>query len=435
MRKFLLFILAISPVLTNAQNNFIWTELSPMLEPVSNNAVTEGYSGDTLFVYSFCGISSGLAPADIHLKSWRYNTLSDEWQMLEDVDDTQGKIAAGASTVNNIIYLMGGYKVNSNFSEITSEKVHRFDCENNAWLSEGTPMPVPVDDHVQTVWRDSLIFVVTGWSDNTNVNNVQIYNPYLDTWQAGTGTPNNNDFKAFGTSGTIIGDTIYYFGGTQINANSFTANRKFRKGVINPENPTEIAWELLPEVPGENGYRTAAMNYQNEAIWIGGAPAAYNFDGMAYSNGQGVEPLETIRLYRSDTQSWETYDASDNPVMDLRGIAKVADNAWIIAGGMEPNQLVSPKTYLVTRGDAVSIRDIDEIDYALKQDGASFVIDFKKEMKGHYHIHTLTGQLMAQYSINGTNVTFDLSPFSSGMYVVSFVSENEKVLNIKVFKP
>lgn len=435
MRNTIILVLGLCPLFLNAQNNFVWTEISPMPEPVSNNAVTQGFAGDTLCVYSFCGISSGLEPADIHLKSWRFNSILDEWQALEDVDDTQGKIAAGASTVNNVIYLMGGYKVNGNFSEVTSEKVHRFDCENNEWLSEGTPMPVPVDDHVQAVWRDSLIFVVSGWSNTTNVNDVQIYNPYLDAWEAGTSTPDNNDYETFGASGTIIGDTIYYFGGTQINAFSFTANRKFRKGVINPENPTEIEWELLSEAPGDNGYRMAAIDYQEEAIWIGGAPTAYNFDGLAYGNNQGVEPLGTIRLYRTNTQTWEIYSATDYPVMDLRGIAEVNENTWIIAGGMAPNQVVSDKVYSITRGIAVGAENIDVIDYTLKQDGATFAVDFMKDIKGQLRVYSTSGSLVFESSINGSNASFDLTQQAGGMYIVSFLSENKPSLNFKVFKP
>jgi hypothetical protein len=435
MRSSIIFVLVLCPFVLIAQNNFVWTELSPMPEPVSNNAVSQGFAGDTLCVYSFCGISSGLEPTDIHLKSWRFNTILNEWQTIEDVDDTQGKIAAGASTVNNVIYLMGGYKVNSNFSEVTSEKVHRFDCESNEWLSEGTPMPVPVDDHVQAVWRDSLIFIVSGWSNTTNVNNVQIYNPYLDSWESGTATPDNNDYEAFGASGTIIGDTIYYFGGTQINSFSFTANRKFRKGVINPDNPTEIEWELLPEAPGDNGYRMAALNYQQEAIWMGGAPIAYNFDGLAYANNQGVEPLETIRLYRTNSQSWETYVASDHPVMDLRGIAQLNESTWVIAGGMAPNQQVSNKVYSIMRGNAVGVENIDALYYTLSQDGATFTVDFMEDLKGQLSVYSSTGNLVNQSIINGPSSSFDLTHHAGGMYIVSILSEKELMLNFKVFKP
>ena len=75
------------------------------------------------------------------------------------------------------------------------------------------------------VYKDSLIYVVTGWSGSgfsgTNVANVQIYNPANDTWSVGTPVPNTNQYKAFGASGIIVEDTIYYFGGAKISGFNF----------------------------------------------------------------------------------------------------------------------------------------------------------------------------------------------------------------------
>ena len=112
--------------------------------------------------------------------------------------DTLGKVAAGASRVGNIIYIFGGYHVLANGDEISSNKVHRFDVSQNQFISDGAPIPIPIDDHVQAVWKDSLIFVVTGWSNSQNVANVQIYNPSTDTWLAGTSVPNTSHDKVFG---------------------------------------------------------------------------------------------------------------------------------------------------------------------------------------------------------------------------------------------
>jgi len=42
----------------------------------SNNSVAQGYSGDTLCIYSFTGIDESKLFSGIHLKSWKYNTIS-----------------------------------------------------------------------------------------------------------------------------------------------------------------------------------------------------------------------------------------------------------------------------------------------------------------------------------------------------------------------
>ena len=106
-----------SALYSNSQSTFTIEELPPMPEPVANNAVTSAYCGDTLCVYSFCGIDSTKTPQGIHLKAWRFNTVTELWSQLPDVpDDTgNGKIAAGASTVGNKIYVIGGYYVEDNF--------------------------------------------------------------------------------------------------------------------------------------------------------------------------------------------------------------------------------------------------------------------------------------------------------------------------------
>ena len=92
----------------------------------------------------------------------------------------------------------------NNGNEITSPAIHRFNVTTNDYLADGALVPVPVDDHVQAIWRDSLIYLITGWSNTTNVPNVQFYSPENNNWQAATSIPNNHSYKSFGASGTII---------------------------------------------------------------------------------------------------------------------------------------------------------------------------------------------------------------------------------------
>ena len=118
--------------------------------------------------------------------------------------------------------------------------MHRYDIISNTYLADGKNIPVATDDHVQAVWRDSLIYLITGWSNTGNIPDVQIYNPSLDAWEVGTAIPNNHFYKSFGASGTISGDTIYYFGGAS--SGSFGPQNQLRKGVINPQEPIQIDW-------------------------------------------------------------------------------------------------------------------------------------------------------------------------------------------------
>ena len=193
MRTFLcsIFILLTFPAIIHAQLQ----ELSPMPERVCNNAVAEGFVNGVPYVYSFAGIDSTKLFSGIHLRSFRYNTQTDTWETIPPLPDDMGKIAASANRIGDIIYIIGGYHVFGNGSEISSEKVHRYNTQTNSYLSDGAPIPVAIDDQVQAVWRDSLIYVVTGWSNSQNVTNVQIYNPVTDEWTQGTPTPNENSYQ------------------------------------------------------------------------------------------------------------------------------------------------------------------------------------------------------------------------------------------------
>ncbi len=318
-----------------------WTlsPLRPMPQRVSNNAVCEGFINGQPYVYSFAGIDSTKTLQGIHLNSWRYDLLADEWQSLPTLPDTMGKIAAAASRVHNVIYIIGGYHVASNQDEISSDKVHRFEVTTNQFLPDGQPVPVPIDDQVQAVWRDSLIYVISGWSNGSNVSDVQIYHPAQDIWIAGTPLPANESYRSFGSSGTIIGDTIFYFGGARFGFN-FPAQANFRKGVIDPNDPTQISWSVSVPNANRKGYRMAAAQIGHKALWIGGSELTYNFDGLAYSNGAGVPPAHRVVEYDTETGVWSETNPQPLP-MDLRGIADLGNGTFVLLGGMLDMQTVS----------------------------------------------------------------------------------------------
>lgn len=340
----LIFIL--SAVTVNGQYNWMWTELDTMPVRTSNNAVCEAIVNGTEYVYSFGGIDTTKEYSGIHQRSFKYDVLSNQWSEIDPLPDTLGKISAAASFVKNKIYIIGGYHVFQGGSEISSNRVHIYNPQTEQFEANGAPVPIPIDDHVQCVYKDSLIYVVTGWSNTTNKPDVQIYDPTIDQWLSGTSTPNTGYFKVFGASGYIIGDTIYYHGGTTAGF-SFTAQPFMRKGYINPNDPTLITWELMNDAPGASGYRSACSGSGNTVFWVGGAGTAYNFDGIAYDGSGGVDP--SARILHFNNWSYQHIDNVSEPhgVMDLRGIATLPGNRWVICGGMDSSQVVSNRTFLL----------------------------------------------------------------------------------------
>ncbi|WP_306641165.1 Kelch repeat-containing protein [Sanyastnella coralliicola] len=427
MKSTLLFILTFCTLGLAAQPGWTWEPLPDMPEAVANNAVVSAMSNDTMCVYSFAGIDETLEPQGIHLKTFKYNTLSQQWSQLADVPDSQGKIAAGASYVNGLIYVVGGYYVQDNFSETSSDDIHIFDPQTDSWLDDGAVIPVPIDDQVQVTWRDSLIYVVTGWSDNGNVNDVQIYDTYLDQWSAGTSTPNNSIYKAFGASGEIVGDTIYYHGGVS-GSFSFVANSRMRKGVINEDDPTQIDWSQLDNSPGEPGYRSAAAVWNDRLFWIGGGGVAYNFDALAYNGSGVVAPVPRILTYYAGIDFWEDGFTTPEEVMDFRGIGKVDETSWILCGGIGPDQNVLTSTWLLTYDPSVGVGSaaFSELEWVLVNDqlavNTSQTVDIQ--------VYAATGELLYQGKTR-KGEPVDLSLFN-GLLIVHLQTEGYLPEIIKV---
>lgn len=320
-------------------------QVGALPEKISNNAVTEGYIFDMPFLFSFGGIDSTLDFSGIHRRSYRFNTLTGEVIRIPDLPDTLGKIASAASFVDERIYIIGGYHVYQDGSEKTTNTVHRYDLENNIFLSDGTPIPVPVDDQVQAVWRDSLIYVITGWSDEENVNTVQIYNPKYDQWTTGTALPNLPVAKSFGSSGTIVGDTIYFFGGAA-STPGFPIQSNLRIGIINPVKPNEIDWQITRPDEDIVGYRMASTHSKGIPRWLGGSTKTYNYDGIAYDGSGIVSPSEHELSLNKESNTWNVNDLPAFP-MDLRGIGKINDTVQFIVGGMLKNQELSNKILML----------------------------------------------------------------------------------------
>jgi len=310
-----------------------------MPEPVANNAVCADPIGGK--IYSFSGIDSTLSHSGIHLKSWRYDIQSSTWESLPDLPDTLGKVAAAASYINDIIYIVGGYHVFPNGSEVSSKRVHRFDCVGDTFMTDAADLPLAIDDHVQSVWRDSLLFVITGWSNNGNKNTVQIYDPNTNTWTIDYYIWNQTIYSSFGASGTIVGDKIYYLGGARFGAN-FPLQNYMRTGQINPSDLSDIQWSdtLLPN---KGLYRAACIHTggalvpQDQAMWLGGSSTTYNYDAVAYNGSGVVSPSRKIQLLEGDSVKTYTNKAL---LMDYRG-AVVHGSTIYLCGGIDSNAHVS----------------------------------------------------------------------------------------------
>ena len=413
-------------VVASSQTAWTWTEMDTMPIHISNNAVTHASINGEPYVFSFGGIDTSKIYSGITLRAFKYDVTGDSWSEIAPMPSGQPRIASAASTVKNKIYIIGGYSVASNGNETSSNKVVVYNPTTDSYEADGTPVPTPIDDHVQCVWKDSLIYVITGWSNFSNVPNVQIYNPSNDTWLTGTSTPSSADYKVFGGSGTIIGDTIYYFGGA-VSIGNFYATKKLRKGVIDPNDPTNITWTLEDDGPNYS-YRSACLNYGNNVFWVGGSATSYNYDGIAYNGTGGVPTLTQIMRYDALTNNWYAGTGAPYSVMDLRGVAQTTPTSWVICGGMNENQEVTNRTFVLTydpiTGGVAEGDDLGSI-YVYNRKIYSTTTIKKAEL------YNLNGQLVEVVNANQSILKLSEN-HPKGIYFLRATLSNKKVVNLKV---
>ena len=435
MKKTLLFVcLLFSIFFIQAQDHgyISGVELANMPMPVSNNAVVGAIVNDTPYVYSFGGIDSTKIWSGITLKSFRFNTISNSWDTIPNLPDTLGKIASAASLVNNIIYIIGGYHVLSNGNELSSNKVHRFNTLTNTYLSDGMNLPIAVDDHVQVVYNDSLIYVISGWSNSTNIPNVQIYDPATDNWLVGTPVPNNTTYKAFGASGICIWDKIYYHGGASTGVN-FPAQSTLRIGQVNYSNPTQITWTSQPT--NYTSYRAAAIfnSFYNKPAFVGGSEVTYNYDGIAYNGSGGVPPkgfslgFDTNPPYDLGPTFQQFVGVDTILPIDLRGVAFPFNYKFYIAGGMLYNQEVSNKTYKIWFDHLESVDELIENNQFRIFPNPVFdqlTIVFKEIETRTIRLIDVLGNRVLEIKNSDLSTKVDVSKFTKGIYLIKVETKN-----------
>jgi hypothetical protein len=412
--------------------DFISSLEQPLPQAISNNAVTGGLLNGIPHLFSFTGIDSRKNHQGIGLKAFRYNTVSQIWDTIPDVPDTRGKIAAGASTIDSIIYIIGGYHVDNRGNEVSSNKIHRYNINSNSYLNDGADIPIAIDDHVQAIWKDSLIYVITGWSNSGNVPNVQIYNPATNSWTSGTSTPNNNNFKSFGSSGTLVGNTIYYYGGAS-GASGFNCQNILRVGEIDPANPNSINWTDSIINPSLFCYRAACISSPAGINWLGGSSITYNYNGVAY-NGSGGVPATNQNIYYNPLDSTlnNKYIYGDSLPMDIRGIANFGNIQYIV-GGMVNNQQVTNKVWkLDFQLVGIDKKEINSFNYYPNPTVDRVTLSFKTREPKEIFILNNLGQTLDKSTFSGLEKTFSLANFSEGIYFFTVEYKNGQRVTKKI---
>jgi len=321
----------------------IWVEGPSLPAPVSNNAVASVATEDGISVFSFLGMDSTKLWSGVTTAAYRWDVGSgDGWRYLSPVPGP-GRLAATAQAMAGKVYVIGGYTVAEDGTERSVPTVDVFDAETESW-SRGADIPVPTDDAVSGVWRDSLIVLVSGWHDGSNVADVQWYDPVEDRWSSASpieGTP------VFGHTGAVSGDRIIYVDGAQVVEGTprFVPDTAAWQGTVDRADPARIRWSQVAMHPGPVLYRSAGAALGDVALFLGGSHNPYNFNGIGY-DGVPSEPLhQVLALWPSG--DWTALEPPPVATMDHRQLG-VAGGRVFLVGGMESGQHVSAGVWHVS---------------------------------------------------------------------------------------
>ena len=414
-----------------------------LLEPVTNGAVSFVRTPKGSFVYVFGGIDSSLSKEGIHKRSYKINIDSKVVTRLPDLPDSVGKIASSATRIKDKIYIVGGYYVHSNGSETSSNKVHVFDAIGDTFLLDAAPIPIPIDDQAQFSYLDSLVYVLSGWSNGQNVNNVQVYDPENNNWFQADPIPSTYNYKAFGLSGSLGNHgSFVLIGGAQDRPN-FPPYSLVLSGLINEKNSKSISWgrplELPDPVPFYRGI-TFFCGWENQGyIFLGGSDLTYNYNAKSYLNGQLVHPPN--RIYSYWVFEAKLYNMNENDYlnsklsvpMDVRDWGKDEVGNLYTVGGIDSNASVNRSVIKYAKVDpSTSTEFLNSLEESVLIKPNPFTNSFKIECDGEmmFSIYSQYDMIFDNIIVNGS-VELKLDSKPAGVY---FLRNKETGKSYKIIK-
>ena len=412
-----------------SQEEWVITNLQPLPEPTAYNVICEASINNVKRVYSFGGTSDVFDSSSVHQRTFRYSVEGNKWDTLEHIPDSTGKLGMRASFVKNRIYITGGHTLDTvNNERLVSRKTHVFNPFLDTFEVDGANIPTPKTNHIQAVWRDSLIFVLGGADNTENSINNYFYNPAFNTWASCTSLPENDFFRSEGGAGYILGDTIFYYGGQ---SGTFLPSAKsfLRKGVINKNDPTEIEWSFVDDVFGFRLYDVVASGHDKTVLFFGGAKEVYNYNGEN-NNGDNVAGNTQILHYRSSVDQSTIFDLNVF-LKGINGAAKLGGGNWIVAGGIDSLGVVKDEVFLLSN---VGLSGIEEALQPPFFDLLEFdeYFSVKTENIGIVSVYDVMGRTLFQKSKGLADIHIPKSRLKDGMLIFVYDDRHSLPVSKKV---
>lgn len=331
------------------------SDLPPLPEPVTNNAVALVEVEQQQHLISFMGLGSGRTHKDVHNKVWSLPlTMKGQWQERKRVPSSlvlKGRLASIAASIGDKTFLFGGYTVAEDHSEVSSPDNFVYDLKTDTYKGIA-PTPVPTDDAIALTYIGRYIYLISGWHNDGNVNLVQVYDVQTNTWRQASPFPGT---PVFGHAGGIMDNRMVICDGVKVQAR-LKQRRTFKQvskcfiGEIDVKNPLKVDWQLLEHPTRKGKYRMAAAGVElpngKGVMFVGGSDNPYNYNGVGY-DGTPSQPSADVWFYDIKQQKW-LYGQHAVNTMDHRGllISKGGEKAYILGGMGEQQKVLNSVTVL-----------------------------------------------------------------------------------------
>jgi len=311
--------------------------------PVSNNAVAVAQGPDGPTLYSFLGMGAGKTFRDILPLAAACPLKKGHCTALPAPPLPNGRIAGTAATVGGKIYLFGGYSVGEDGTEVSNPEALAFDPKSGQWEAKA-PIPVPVDDSVSVTFQDRYVYLISGWHEDRNIANVQVFDTQENKWFDASpfpGTPVFGQAGAISGNKMVIADGVAVLGKKPDGHNLYGLVNEAWEGAIDAADPAHIVWRRLPPHPGKPAYRMAAVGSGNQALFAGGSENPYNYNGLGY-DGAPSKPSARLFAYDVVAGQWIEFPNKKLASMDHRGMLAAGGKLYIL-GGMTGAQKVTDR--------------------------------------------------------------------------------------------
>jgi len=184
----------------------IYDPLTDSWAPGTSSLIARGLSA-TAVIDGKLYIAGGTAAQYVNFANLEiYDSTTNTWSMGASLP--MPLTSAGGALLNGKFYVLGGYVGPSAFDQTITAAVQVYDPVLNTW-SAGTPLPAPRANMVVGVIKGKLLVASGTAADGTGDPSVLIYDPVTDKWHAAADEPTPRARPA----AAVLGNMVFVAGG------------------------------------------------------------------------------------------------------------------------------------------------------------------------------------------------------------------------------